>query len=238
MPAVSEPVVDVGPHPISVAQELGALTMLASRVKARADQLRLQVTDWSAGSKHVLTLPNPDVPDDPYKVGEVRCDGGAVTAAVTDPDAFLAWVRLNAPGEVIDQAEKRLAPDEPPLEVGLLLSEAFVQAKLRCAGPFAEPAADVIWTVLLEAGWTLAPVEVRKADTFVHPGYVNAVLELSKKAKEPCAPQGLIPGGVTVAIAPAKAYVKVTDDGALQEGFVATLRDLPLAAAAALVLEG
>lgn len=234
---MTEPGVEVA-HPITVAQELGALTMLAGRVKRRADQLRKQVTDWSAGSKHVLTLPNPDVPEDPYKVGEVRCDSGAATAAVTDPDAFLAWVRVNAPGEVIEQAEKRLAPDEPPVDVGLLLSHVFVKAKARCAGPFAESAADVIWTLLLQAGWTLAPVEVRKADTFVHPGYLNAVLELSRKAKEACAPQGLIPDGVTVSIAPSKAYVKVTDDGALQEGFVATLRDLPLAAAAALVLEG
>jgi len=139
---------------------------------------------------------------------------------------------------VIDQERKCLTPDTPPAPVALLLAEVFAAAQRRCVGPFAEPVADVIWTLLLDSGWTLAPVQWRLAESFVHPGYVNAVVELSRKQKEPCAPQGLIPAGVTVDIAPPRAYVKVSDDAALQEGFIATLRTVPLPEAAALVLEG
>lgn len=229
--------VEDGPNPVTVARELAALAMLSRRIRRRDGQLRKLVRDWSVGSKQVLTLPNPDQPADPYKVGEVRADSGSVDVTF-DEDAFLAWCLFNAAEHVIEQPAKRLAPDEPPTPLAVLLTEIHDKARLRSTGPFAEPIADVIWSLLLEAGWTLAPVTVRPAETIVHPGYINSVISLSKKAKEPCAPGGVIPDGVTVHIAPPKPYVWVTEDEALQDGYVAGVRELPLADAVALVLEG
>jgi hypothetical protein len=84
----------------------------------------------------------------------------------------------------------------------------------------------------------LTPVRRVPERTVVQPGYLQAVLDLSKEQKEPCAPGGLIPDGVTVSIAPGKPYVSPTKDRALIEGFLSTLADLPLPEAAALALEG
>jgi hypothetical protein len=218
-------VLDAAPAELPAHVELAALTMLASRVKQRTDQLRTEVgSGWAAGSRQVLTLPNLDVPADPYEVAEVRCDRGSVSAVVSDPDAFLDWVRENAPGEVIEQPAKCLAPDTPPGPLAALLVEVFGRAQTRCTGPFAEPVADVIWSLLLEAGWTLVPVQHRPAETFVREGYAAAVLQLSEQAKEACAPQGLIPAGVTVTLGDPRVYVKVTKDAALQDGFAGQLR--------------
>lgn len=226
-----------GRNPDMIARELLALTMLGTRVKQRCDSLRAEVRDWSVGTKLVAELPNPDDPRVPYKVGEVRCDGGAVVPRVADQGAFEAWAQDNALDHVVIEKAHCTTAEAPPAYLAGLLGAVFAAAERRCTGPFAEDAASVIWDLLRTSGWTLAPVGRVPDRVYVQPGYVQAVMDMSKAQKEPCAPGGLIPDGVVVDIADPKPYVTATKDSALVEAFVATVA-LPLPEASALALEG
>ncbi|HJQ00117.1 MAG TPA: hypothetical protein VJ851_00825 [Jatrophihabitans sp.] len=240
---VTEPVdvlpAEVRPNPDETARRLLALTMLASVVKGKADELRDEIRQgWAVGEKIIATLPNPDDPQQPFKVGEVRCDSGAVVPAVSDPAAFEAWARSNARDHVVVEPARWPIPAKPSPDLQITLSKLFDTLQRRCVGPFAESPADVIYEALCSAGWLLTKVEMIPERTVVLPGYVQAVLDMSKAAKMPCAPGGLIPDGVTVRLEDPKPHVSPTRDAALVQAFVESLRDLPLPAAAELALDG
>ncbi len=206
----------------AISRNLLALTIIAGRIKARADDLRELVASWEAGTKNPATLPDPGNPLRPYQVGEVRCDRGNTTAFVSDAPAFEAWVRENSPHNVVVEAEHDDAPTEPSPAVLEELQAAFDEATRRASGPFPEVAAEVLWRCLRAARLQLVPVEVVPERVYVQAGYVNAVLQLSKEERERAAPGGLIPAGVTVTAGDRKAVVVPVKDRAVQDGFLGT----------------
>lgn len=218
----------------AVSRELLALTIVGSRIKARADALREVVAGWEAGTKNPATLPDPGNPLRPYEVGEVRCDRGNTSAFISDQPAFEAWVRENSPHNVMVEAEHDNAPDRPDQATLAQLAAAFAEAARRAAGPFPEDPAEVLWRCLRTAGLHVVPVEVVPERVYVQAGYVNAVLQMSKDEREPAAPGGLIPAGVTVTAGDRKAVVVPVKDRAVQDGFLGTFDRATLVALAGL----
>lgn len=218
--------------PAAIARETIALTILRGRIDNRITDLRSEVADWTPGVIQPVTLPNPDNPRRPFKVGTVRCDQGRVAAKIDDAEAFEAWAREHSPQNVVIEAAHLSGSNVPP--PGLLddLQAAFQAALSAESGPFPIQPCEALWRALRKR-WTVERAEWVEERIYVQPGYVEAVLQLSKDAEEPCAPGGVIPAGVVVDTAPAHAYVQPTKDSAIADGFIDTLRRDQLAALAA-----
>lgn len=210
----------------AVAAELGALTILKDAVAEAIDDRRNTVRGWQPGSKHTLTLPNPDRPTHPIKVGEVRLDGGQSVAAVTDRAAWLEWNRQHSPHNVHHYYESRR---------GWALTNASAEALCAAAEADADPWADPlerarrILDALEAAGYTLATVETEPAHDEVEPAWEETVLKASKAAGRPTValPSGevLEPDGITVTDSDPRPYVTVTRDPRTRATFLDAVRD-------------
>jgi hypothetical protein len=141
-----------GPNPAEVAHKLTALAMLSLAVDAQDKALRKHVRNWAVGTKIVLTLPNPDQPEVPYKVGEVRCDDGSVVPIISDADAFAQWVKENAREHAVVEPAHIDGPDTARADLAMVLDGVFEAATRRCTEPFAEHAATVIWDLVRTSG--------------------------------------------------------------------------------------
>jgi hypothetical protein len=226
----------VDPAPVddpagAVAAELGALTILKDAVAEAIDDRRNTVRGWQPGSKHALTLPNPDRPTHPIKVGEVRLDGGQSVAAVTDREAWTAWVAEHVPHNVLPRPASRTA---------WTLDRASAEALVRGADLADADLADDPWADTLErarfmldalegAGYTLTKVQTTPEGREVASAWEQEVLKASKAAGRPTVtlPSGevLEPAGITVTDSDPRPYVTVTKDPRTRVTFLDAVRD-------------
>lgn len=210
--------------PERTARELLLLRLLRDRVGDETEDRRAEVEQWSVGSKQVINLPNPDNPNRPHKVGEVRLDKGATVAVVRDRPAWEAWARENSPHNVVVQPAGYLVSDVPTPDQSEALTAALKAAEGQ-AGRFSPDYPGAMWRALRDAGWTLSLAEEHPERTVVLPGYETGTLTLSKESGSPVTPEGLIPDGIDVTNAPGKAYITATKNPALAAAFVAEMRD-------------
>lgn len=211
-------------EPEQTARELLLLRLFKDRVTAETEARRAEVEQWSVGSKQVINLPNPDHPNRPLKVGEVRLDKGATVAVVRDRALWETWARENSPHNVVVQPAGYTVNDSPSLDEADALSAALKATEAQ-AGRFAPDYPGAMWRALRDAGWTLTRAEEQPERTVVMPAYETLVLNFSKEAGEPVTPDGLIPAGIEVTSAPGKAYITATKDPTLAAQFVAEMRD-------------
>ena len=211
-------------EPEQIARELLLLRLLKERVNDETEDRRAEVEKWSVGSKQVINLPNPESPNRPLKVGEVRLDKGATVAVVRDRGLWETWARENSPHNVIVQPAGYLVNDVPSTDEAAALTAAMKAAESQ-AGRFAPDYPAAMWRALRDAGWTLTPAVEQRERTVVLPAYETYTLQLSKEAGEPVTPEGLIPAGIEVTSAPGKAYITATKDPTLAAQFVAEMRD-------------
>lgn len=216
--------------PQELAEEIMALTVLKDAVIIELDARRALVAAWTPGTKHTAVLPNETQPNKPRKVGEVRCDGGAVTARIKDREVWEKWVGEHAPHNLVVQAAQQLrwALDNESMEA---VSDAVVAAQAvgdpndpwSVADPSAR--AQAFLNALELAGYTLAksvPIPERRV---VMPNYEQETLKISKDAGTPVAPGGELPEGIEVETAPGKPYVTVGKDDDMRLEFLSELFD-------------
>lgn len=210
--------------PEQTARELLLLRLLRDKVNDETEDRRAEVEGWSVGSKQVINLPNPDRPNRPHKVGEVRLDKGATVAVVRDRKAWEAWARENSPHNVVIQPAGYTVNDVPSTDEADALSAALKAAESQAAR-FAPDYPGAMWRALRDAGWTLSRAEELPERTVVLPAWETLVLNTSKEAGEPVTPDGQIPAGIEVSSAPGKAYITATKNPVLAAQFVAEMRD-------------
>lgn len=209
--------------PEQVSRELLLLRLLQEKVNEATGERRAEVERWSQGSKIVINVDNPENPNRPYKVGEVRLDKGATVAVVRDRAAWETWAKQNAPHQVVTQPAHVPGDDIPTAEQAEALVAALKAAQEQ-GKRFAPDYPGAMLRALRAAGWTLMKLEQVPERTVVQPGYENATLRLSKEAGEPVTPEGLIPAGIEVTTAPGRAYITATKDSYVAERFVAEMR--------------
>lgn len=212
-----------------MAMETAALTMLADAVKAELDKRRAEVAEWPQGAREIVHLPNPDDPNLPVKVAEVRCDGGQKVAVVRDRAAWLAWCEHNSAHNVATTAGGRSAwkLDGPSAEALVEAHNAATHAVAK-DDPWTTPdpvtTAAAMLQALEAAGYTLDPVTVIEPETVVLAGWEDATLKASQAAGSPVCPDGQIPDGIHVDTSPGKPYVKVEKPPALRAQWIAHAR--------------
>lgn len=216
----------IDPH--AAAVQLLALTALANEVADRIADLKSgAVAAWEAGSKQTINLPGAR-PNTFRKVGEVRQDGGHTVAEVVDDAAWFSWASKHTPHNILSTRGGRdhWELDDPSrtavqqgIEAALAESEAFDRD---------EPAA---FLEALEAhGYTLAPVVVREPQHIVAESWTQAVLKASHDAKTPVTPDGEIPDGIAVSVAPPRPVVVLTakkDPGLVAEWIDTVRTEVP-----------
>lgn len=216
--------------PQLVAREALALTMLKDAVVDAIDTRRAEITaTWTPGSKQAIVLPNDVNPAKPVKVGEVRCDNGAVTARVADDDAWTAWVAQHHPAEVIEQAPSTTGwalDDESRAAIDAAAEDwhSAQEGRLDGFGGFGSDPARAFLDVLEQAGYTLTPVERVPGRRQVARSFEDAVLKRSKEAETPVTPDGEVPDGIEVGTAVHKSVIVPSKDDALRERYIATIR--------------
>lgn len=100
----------------SLALEEAALKSLADAVAAQLKEVKAQMQDamdTTGASRVAATLP------DGTKVATISATEPKPTAVVTDPDAFLKWVRQHSP----DNVASRLVTEVRPAYTTVLLGE-------------------------------------------------------------------------------------------------------------------
>jgi hypothetical protein len=172
----------------------------------------------------VVNVPNPDNPDRPFKVGEVRLDGGRGVAKVTDADAWLSWCAEHAGTEVVSYLGGRTAFQLDHDSRRALMKahlEAISEAERR---GFDADIPGAFLDGLERAGYTITPVVVTEPRNEVRPAWTDAVLKASQKAGTPVTPHGEIPDGIAVVESAATPYVRVERDEGRRGEFVASKR--------------
>lgn len=211
--------------PATTARELVALTILKDAVAAAIEDRRRLVEQWEHGTKLTVTMPNAEVPAKPHRVGEVRLDGGQTVAVVADRAAWQAWVQAESPHNIGHTVEGRTAwrLDE---DSRAALTDTYVDVlSSEDHDPWSSSPAERFLRALEDRGYTITPVVVTPAETFVREAYEQQVLKFSQEAGQPVTPDGEIPLGVEVTSnTTGRPYVKVEKDQQVRASWLETAR--------------
>lgn len=200
-----------------LARELELLRMLKDHVDEEIDARRLRLQrNATVGWKHHAELPNPADPSKPLRAAETRIDNGHVTAKVTNPVTFLAWVRREFPGEVVTrESSDNTAPAwrERDEAIG-----TAVYAATRASGPF-DDLVGMFLASLQAGGYTVAQLVTTTPEPEVHPQFEGKVLAVCKE-NGAANYQGLEVDGVTVTKEDPRVVVTPAKDKALVRRYV------------------
>jgi hypothetical protein len=203
-------------EPEALARELALLRMLRDHVDEEIDARRLRLArNAEVGWKHRAELPNPADPAKPLAAATTRIDPGHVTAKVTNPVTFLAWVRREFPGEIVTrQPSSNRAPDGARLDIA---TDAAVRVS-RGLGPFDSPTGPLL-RALEACGYTIAELVTTTPEPEVDPRFAEKVLA-ECKANKAANYQGVEVDGVTVTEEDPRVVVTPSKDTALVRQYV------------------
>lgn len=162
-------------------------------------------------------------PDELIEVGSVVRPKDTVTARVSDPVAWKAWVEKNRPQMIrLVPAQKRGVVLTDALRTAIMGALARVDL-IKEADPWADQPGTFLAYLEAFSGWTLAPIEAEPERSEVSFEFEQGVLERSKKAKQPVDSDGVVPDGISVDEVPNAVRVNKTKDAPTAERFIESL---------------